>query len=186
MIMKTYILLAEGFEEIEALIPNDILLRSGVETVLVSISEQKTVKSSHGVEVVANCCLSETDLSDGDMIFLPGGMPGSLNLANCAPLAEYIKQYAEEGKWLAAICAAPLVLGRMGLLNGKNATCYPSFEPELLGANPVKKTCVRDGKIITGCGPGAASALGHVMAEVLVGKEKADTVLKQMMFNVYE
>lgn len=184
--MKAYIMFANGFEEIEALIPNDILFRSGVETVLVSISDSKSVKSAHGVEIHTNAILADTDLSDGDMIFLPGGMPGSTNLADCVTLNEYLQQYAKEGKWIAAICAAPLVLGHLGLLEGKNCTCYPSFEPELLGANPQKKTMVRDGKIITGCGPGAAFALGHEMASVLVNVETADKVLKGMMQNVYE
>lgn len=184
--MKTYIMLAPGFEEIEALIPNDILFRCGVETVLVSITDSNIVKSAHGVDIVANTTIGNVDLSDGDMIFLPGGMPGSVNLAGCDALASYINMYAREGKWLAAICAAPLVYGRMGLLEGKNSTCYPGFEPELRGATPQKKTCVRDGKIITGCGPGAGFVLGHEMAEVLVGKEKADAVLAQMMYNVYE
>lgn len=184
--MKTYIMLADGFEEAEAIVPYDILHRARVEVVLVSITGNLQVASSHGVTVTAHILLEETDLSDGDMMFLPGGMPGSLTLADSEPLAVEIQKYADAGKWLAAVCAAPMVYGRMGLLNGLKVTCYPKFEEELLGAEPQKKTCVRDGHFITGCGAGAGFALGREMAAVLVGEETADAVLRQMMFQVYE
>lgn len=184
--MKCYIMLAEGFEEAEAMIPYDILFRARIEPVLVSISDSLLVKSSHGVAISAHALLKDTDFSDGDMLFLPGGMPGSLNLAECQPLADVIRSYADGGKWLAAVCAAPMVYGRMGLLSGHKATCYPKFEDDLLGAEPQKKTCVRDGKFITGCGAGAGFALGREMAAVLVGEETADAVIRQMMFQVYE
>jgi 4-methyl-5(b-hydroxyethyl)-thiazole monophosphate biosynthesis len=113
-------------------------------------------------------------------------MPGATNLSDCEPLRESILQYNAAGKWLAAICAAPLVYGRLGLLNGKNATCYPGFEHELKGANCLKKTVVCDKNFITGCGPGAAFALGHAIVTALISKEKADTILQQMMFQVYD
>lgn len=183
--MKVYIMLADGFEEAEAMIPYDILFRSKVEVVLVSVMGRQQVTSSHGVPVIASQLIEEADLSDGDMLFLPGGMPGSRTLSLCEPLAEVIKQYHEAGKWLAAICAAPMVYGLMGLLEGKAATCYPGFEDKLLGANAQQKTCVRDGQFITGCGAGAGFALGREMAAVLVGEETADNVIKQMMFQVY-
>lgn len=184
--MKAYIMLADGFEEAEAIIPYDILFRARVEVALVSITGKLNVKSSHGVEIVANSLLESTDLSDGDLMFLPGGMPGAVTLSESEPLAIEITKYAEAGKWLAAICAAPMVYGKMGLLNGLKATCYPHFEDDLLGADVQKKTCVRDGHFITGCGAGAGFAIGHEMAEVLVGKDTADAVLRQMMFQVYE
>ena len=184
--MKAYIMLANGFEEAEALVPFDILFRARVEVTLVSISDSLNVTSSHGVTVVANSLLSDTDLSDGDLLFLPGGMPGSTHLAESEALAKVINEYAEQGKWLAAVCAAPMVYGRMGLLNGRKATCYPHFEDQLLGADVQKKTCVRDGQFITGCGAGAGFAIGREMAEVLVGKDTADAVLRQMMYNVYD
>lgn len=184
--MKAYIMLADGFEEAEAMIPFDILFRARVEVVLVSISDSLNVKSSHGVGMIANVLLKDTDLSDGDLMFLPGGMPGSLHLAESQELAAEIMKYAESGKWLAAVCAAPMVYGKMGLLNGLKATCYPHFEDDLLGADVQKKTCVRDGQFITGCGAGAGFAIGHEMASVLVGKDTADAVLRQMMFQVYE
>lgn len=184
--MKTYVALAPGFEIVEATLPIDILRRAGVETITVSITDNKVVTASNGVTVIADALLSESDLSDGDMLFLPGGMPGSANLAQCQPLAEIINQYNNAGKFLAAVCAAPMVYGLMGILKGKNATCYPGFEDKLLGANFQKKSCVRDGNIITGCGAGACFALGHVMTGALLGEEKADAVLDKMMFQVYE
>lgn len=183
--MKVYVALANGFEIAEATLPIDILKRARVEVETVSIDDQDIVAASNGVKVVADRKLSETDFTDGDMLFLPGGMPGSLNLAACQPLAEVIRQYVAAGKWLAAVCAAPMVYGRMGLLEGLRATCYPGFEKDLLGATPVKETCVCDGQFITGCGAGAGFALGREMAAVLVGDDTADAVLRQMMFEVY-
>lgn len=183
--MKTYVALAPGFEIAEATLPIDILRRAGIETVTVSITEDKVVTASNGVPVIADALLSQSNLSDGDMLFLPGGMPGSTNLSQCEPLAVIIREYAAAGKFLAAVCAAPMVYGLMGLLEGKKATCYPGFEDKLLGADFQKKTCVRDGNFITGCGAGAGFALGHVMVAALAGEKKADEVLDKMMFQVY-
>lgn len=183
--MIVYVFLANGFEIAEATLPIDILKRARVEVCTVSISDNAVVTASNGVKVVADQLLADSDFTDGDMLFLPGGMPGSLNLAASEPLAAVIRQYAAEGRWLAAVCAAPLVYGRMGLLDGHKATCYPGFESELLGATPLEQTCVRDGQFITGCGAGAGFKLGREMAAVLVGEETADAVLRQMMFEVY-
>lgn len=183
---KVYLMLADGFEEAEAIVPFDILHRSRVEVEMISVTGKSLVTSSHGVPVVASRLIEEADFSDGDMLFLPGGVPGAMTLAEHPFLAEVIRKYHQEGKWLAAICAAPRVYGLMGLLEGKKATCYPGFENELLGAVPEKKTCVRDGQFITACGAGAAYALGREMASVLVGESTADAVLRQMMYNVYE
>lgn len=183
--MKTYVMLAPGFEIAEATLPIDILKRARVEVVTVSVNDEQIVAASNGVKVVADLLLSEADLSDGDMLFLPGGMPGSLNLAASEPLAVIINQFVADKKWLAAVCAAPMVYGKMGLLSGLKATCYPGFEQDLLGATPLKQTCVRDGQFITGCGAGAGFALGREMAAVLVGEDTADAVLRQMMYQVY-
>ena len=183
--MKTYVMLAPGFEIAEATLPIDILKRARVEVQTVSITDEYVVPASNGVKVVADLLLGEQELMDGDMLFLPGGMPGSINLSECEPLAELIRAYQENGKWLAAVCAAPMVYGKMGLLSGLRATCYPGFEKDLLGATPVKETCVRDGQFITGCGAGAGFALGREMAAVLVGEDTADAVLRQMMYQVY-
>lgn len=183
--MKTYVFLAPGFEIAEAMLPIDILKRARVEVQTVSISDTLNVKASCGVEVVADSLLKDADVTDGDMLFLPGGMPGSLNLDACTPLKEMITRHYESGKWLAAVCAAPFIYGRMGLLKGVKATCYPGFEKDLLGADFCKETVVSDQRIITGCGAGAGFALGRQMVAALVGEETADAVLRQMMFQVY-
>ncbi len=178
-------MLAPGFEIAEATLPIDILKRARVEVVTVSINDDTVVPASNGVKVVADQLIAQTDFADGEMLFLPGGMPGSINLRDSQEVAEVIRQYAAQGKWLAAVCAAPMVYGLMGLLDGQRATCYPGFEKDLLGATPVKETCVRSGQFITGCGAGAGFALGREMAAVLVGEDTADAVLRQMMFQVY-
>lgn len=183
--MKTYVLLAPGFEIAEATLPIDIMRRARIEVVTVSISSESIVSASNGVKVVADQLMAETDFQDGDMLFLPGGMPGSNNLRDSSAVASVIRQYAEAGKFLAAVCAAPMVYGLMGLLDGHRATCYPGFEKDLLGATHVKQTAVRDGQFITGCGAGAGFALGREMVAALVGEETADAVLRQMMFQVY-
>ena len=184
--MKVYIALANGFEESEAILPYDILCRAGIETVWMSISSELEVVSTHGLCIRADVLLSDTDTSDGDMIFLPGGMPGSSHLAECKALATIISDYHNQGKYLAAICAAPMVYGLQGLLKGKNATCYPGFEDKLIGATPCQKSVVHDGQFITACGAGAAAELGAKMVEVLQNKENADNIIKQMMFGVYK
>ena len=183
--MKTYVMLAEGFEIAEATLPIDILRRARIEVVTVSLTDNLNVAASNGFRVVADQTFVATDFSDGDMLFLPGGMPGSLNLAASESLAEVIRSYVSADKWLAAVCAAPMVYGKMGLLDGLKATCYPGFEKDLLGATPVKQTCVCDGRFITGCGAGAGFELGHAMVAALVGQDTADAVLRQMMYKVY-
>lgn len=184
--MKVYVLLAEGFEIAEATLPIDILKRARVEVETVAIGEDLVVKASNGVRLVADRLLDGDMLDDGDMLFLPGGMPGSTNLRDSAPVADLIRAYYSDKKWLAAICAAPMVFGLMGLLKGEKATCYPHFEDDLLGADVQQKTCVRSGQFITGCGAGAGFALGREMVAALVSEETADAVLRQMMFQVYE
>ena len=181
--MKAYILLAEGFEEVEAIVPYDILHRARVDVQMVSVTGQPVVTSSHGVPVTASLAIATADLSDGDMIFLPGG---SLRLRDSEEALDAVRRYDAAGKWIAAICAAPMILGQMGLLRGRKATCFPGFEQDLLGAEFQRKTVVRDGHIITACGAGAAFAIGREMAAALVGEDTANAVLRQMMFQVYE
>ena len=183
---KVYILLAPGFEETEAILPYDILHRARVEVQFVSVNGEPYVTSSHGVPVGTSLFLAESNLMDGDMLFLPGGMPGSINLRDSEAVDKVVRAYDAAGKWLAAVCAAPMVLGVKGLLEGQKATCYPGFEKYLAGAEPQKKTCVRSEHFITGCGAGAGFALGREMAAVLVGEDTADAVLRQMMYQVYE
>lgn len=145
------VLLADGFEEIEALTPVDMMRRAGLDVKTVGISG-KTVVGSHGIAVVADATTDEIDLSKVDFAVFPGGMPGSLNLDASPYTDEVISAVLSNGGRLAAICAAPLVLGRRGLLNGKNATCFPGFEGELHGATIIDADFVTDGNITTGRG----------------------------------
>lgn len=184
--MKVYVLMADGFEIAEAMLPIDMLKRARIEVVTLSISSQLTVAASCGIQVIADALLSETDTADGDLLFLPGGMPGTMNLRNCPAVTDTILSYFKEGKWLGAICAAPSAFGVLGILEGHEATCYPGFEKELLGAVPVQKNCVRSGQFITACGAGAAFHVGRELVAVLVGTDTADAVLRQMMFGVYD
>lgn len=168
----TYIFLAPGFEEIEALCPLDLLRRAGVEVKTVGIGG-KSVTGSHGITVEAD--MADMDFSDSspDLIMLPGGMPGTLNLEASPVVMNAIKNAADRGAYISAICAAPMILGKLGLLCGKKATCYPGFEEYLEGAEILEAPAVIDGKIITGAGMGAALDFGLLLVSVMCGEEKA-------------
>ncbi len=145
------VLLAEGFEEIEALTPVDMLRRGNFDVKTVGIAG-KTVVGSHGINVVADATIDEINLNDVDMAIFPGGMPGSLNLDAYEITDKIIDSVLSRGGRIAAICAAPLIFGRRGLLNGKKATCFPGFEKELTGAEIIDADVVTDGQITTGRG----------------------------------
>ena len=131
---RVYVFLADGFEEIEGLTVVDILRRAGVDTTTVSIMERRNVMGSHKIPVTADACFDEVDFSEGELLVLPGGMPGSKYLAEHKALGALLKDYAEHGRKVAAICAAPGVLGGLGILKGKKAVCYPGFEEQLKGS----------------------------------------------------
>ena len=171
-----YILLAPGFEEAEALVPVDMLRRANIETATVSITGEP-VPGSHGVTVLADVTLDDVDLSRADMVVLPGGGPGYKNLGKEPRVEELVRKAAERGLWLAAICAAPTLLGRWGLLEGKDAVCYPGMEEGLTGAQPrMDRGVVTDGKIITGRAAGSAFDFGLALVEALVGRDEAGKV----------
>lgn len=171
-----YILLAPGFEEAEALVPVDMLRRANIETATVSITGEP-VPGSHGVTVLADVTLDDVDLSKADMLVLPGGGPGYKNLGKEPKVEQLVRKAAEKGLWLAAICAAPTLLGRWGLLEGKNAVCYPGMEEGLTGAQPrMDQGFVVDGKIITGRAAGSAFDFGLALVEALAGAAEADKV----------
>lgn len=174
------IFIAEGFEETEAVVPFDILLRGGVDVRFVSISDKTQVAGSHGMRVEAQELLTP-EMAEADLLMLPGGMPGTLNLGACGALREVIARAAERGKVVAAICAAPSVIGRMGLLKGRCATCYPGFEGELAGATCTGESVVRDGNFITGVGPGASYEFGLALLAELMGADAAKEVRSQMI-----
>ena len=172
-----YIFLAEGFEEIEALAPLDLLRRAGVGVKTVGVGS-KTVIGSHSIPVVADMLDSELFDDSPEMVILPGGMPGTLNLNASEVVHGAIRAAVESGAYVCAICAAPLILGRLGLLSGKEAICYPGFEDELVGATISKNTVAVDGKIITAKGMGAAIDFGLTLVSILKGNEVAENLRK--------
>lgn len=175
-----YLFLAEGFEEIEALTPIDMLRRAGKEITTVGIGG-KTIVGAHGIAVLAD--ISEDEFADEapEMILLPGGMPGTLNLDASPTVQKAIETALASGAYIAAICAAPTILGKRGLLVGKEAVCYPGMENGLTGAILSKKTVVRDGKIITAAGMGAALDFSLELISVLCGEEKATALKKAVV-----
>ena len=154
--VKTAVMLADGFEEVEGLTSIDLLRRAGFDVVMVSINETIEVTGSHKVGFKADQTIADTNFDEFDMILLPGGMPGTLNLAKNAKLTEAILKFNGEGKTLAAICAAPTVFGALGILEGKKACCYPGMEDGLKGAIKCTDNVVEDGNIITSRGVGTA------------------------------
>ncbi len=160
-----YVFLADGFEEIEALAVVDILRRCGIETKTVSITDSLAVNGTHGVPVTADIKLSDADLDAADALILPGGLPGADNLQACDTLNKALLKAFEDGRIVAAICAAPKVLGALGIVNGKKATCYPGVEGQLTGATYLTDSVVRDGNLITSRGPATATAFAFALAE---------------------
>ena len=180
--MKTaYVFFADGFEEVEALTSVDVLRRAGANALMVSVNGEKTVKGAHGISLCCDASIHEVDFAKADLLLLPGGMPGASNLAASETLNGQLQAFAAEGKLLAAICAAPRVLGKCGLLHGKKATCYPGFESYLEGAEVTGAMVQQDGNIVTGKGPAAALEFALKVAENLVGKAKADEVAAGML-----
>ena len=178
-----YVFLADGFEEIEALSAVDILRRANISVNTVGVSG-KEVTGAHGITVKADITMGEVERFDIDALVLPGGMPGAVNLKNSAELSELLLYAKGERKILAAICAAPLVLGSLGLLKGKSATCYPGFEDELIGAKITDaKVCV-DGDTVTASGPAAAADFAFALVEKLKDKNTAKQIRKGMLLEV--
>ena len=189
-----YILLAPGFEEVEALVPADLLRRAGIETALVSL-DGAPVPGSHSITVTADITLDEVDLDKinigcvvrlldkADMVVLPGGGPGYKNLGKDPRVEELVRKAVKRDLWVAAICAAPTLLGKWGLLEGKQAVCYPGMEEGLVGAVPPKLGNVaRDGRIITGRAAGDAYDFAAELIEVLLDRAAADRVLEAICY----
>ena len=169
-----YMFLADGFEEVEALCPLDILRRAGLEVTTVGVGGKDMIVGSHGIAVQADIPDIMYRDSNPDMIILPGGMPGSSNLDESKTVDSALRAAAKKGAYLCAICAAPFVLGKRGYLEGKRAVCYPGFEDRLAGAKISDKKVVCDGKIITAAGMGVAYDMGLAIVRILCGNAKAD------------
>lgn len=176
---KALIFLTTGFEEIEALATVDILRRGNVEVKTVSLTGTKIVEGSHGVPVVADLMFKEAGFTTADILILPGGTP---KIDDHEGLKKEVKAFYEKGKTIAAICAAPMVFGGLGILKGKRATCYPGFEKYLEGAIlETDKAVVVDGNVITGRGPGLTFDFALALLEILEGKAKRDEVAKGLL-----
>lgn len=177
--MMIYLFLAPGFEEVEALTPADYLRRCELELKLVGVGG-KNITGSHGITVTCDMTAEEAAAAAAEqlpeMIILPGGMPGTRNLEQSETVTKIITDCYQAGKKIAAICAAPSVLGHMGLLNGKRAVCFPGFEQELSGAEIVSEPVVADGNTITSKGAGTANHFAFALVASLLGQERADSL----------
>ena len=175
------VFLADGFEEVEAIAPIDLLRRGGMNVTTVSIMGRTTVHGSHNIDVEADTVFEKFDFTGIDMLVLPGGGLGTKNLKAYAPLLEKVKEYDAAGKYIAAICAAPTIFGMLGLLQGKKATCYGGMEAELTGAQAVTDPVVVDGHIITSRGMGTATQFGLKLLEIFTDKATADKMAAAIM-----
>lgn len=178
---KVGVFFAEGYEEIEALTVVDLCRRAGIEVTMVGVKEG-TAAGSHGIDVQMDAALADVDFDSFDMLVLPGGMPGTKNLEKCDRLMTELDRFYENGRWIAAICAAPSIFGHRGYLKGRSATSYPSFEGHLEGAKVTGDPAVADGNVITGQGMGAAIAFGLLIVEKLVSPDAADALAKGIVY----
>jgi 4-methyl-5(b-hydroxyethyl)-thiazole monophosphate biosynthesis len=178
---KVAVHLADGFEEIEAITIIDVLRRAEIDTITVSVTGNLEVAGAHQIVVMADVLFEDFDYTLTETIVLPGGMPGAANLNNHAGLNSKILQFNQLNKTLAAICAAPMVFGNLGILEGKKAVCYPGFEKFLKGADIQKLPVFESGNIITGCGPAAAIQFALKIVEKVTSKDKAEILASQML-----
>lgn len=173
--------LAQGFEEIEAVTILDVLRRGNIPVMAVSMEKEKIVRGAHGISVEADLFFDEADYAGCRMFVLPGGMPGTKNLLKNEKLMGKIKEFNRQGKYLAAICAAPMVFGEAEILTGKNATIYPGMEAYLTNAKPSADHVVTDGNLITSRGPGTAMEFALAMVEILSGGGVAEKLRKDLV-----
>ena len=177
---RVAVLLAEGFEEIEAIAIIDILRRAELDVTTVGVSGT-TVTGSHDVAVSADTTLDASTGETFDCVVLPGGLPGATNLRDDERVQSLIRRQNEAGRQLAAICAAPIALGKAGVLEGRSATCYPGFEEELLGANPSEDRVVDDGNVVTSRGPGTVFDFSLALVAKLKDSETAEALRNGML-----
>ena len=180
---NVYVFTADGFEEIEGLTVVDLMRRAGAQVQMVSISNGLAVKGSHGIEIKADTFFEDVDFGQADLLVLPVGMPGTLHLGEDQGLTKLLTETAAQGKRVAAICAAPSVLGGLGLLKGKRAVCYPGFEDKLTGAQVGTEEVVTDGNITTSRGLGTAIPFALELISLLFGQEKAEEIGASVIYS---
>ena len=179
---KVYVFLADGFEEIEGLTVVDLLRRAGEEVETVSIMGRKMIEGSHKIKVEADALFEETDFTEGKMLVLPGGMPGTRHLGAYKPLTDMLCDWDTKGKQLAAICAAPSVFGDLGILNGKEAVCYPGFEERLTGSTIGEGTVAVTDHVITSRGMGTAIDFAAALIARLQDEKKAEEIKASIIY----
>lgn len=179
---KVLCFIADGTEEVEALTVVDILRRGGVDVEISSVMGRKEVVTSHNIHIIADSVIENVDFDSADAIFLPGGIPGTPNLKACDTLCYNVLKFNEQGKILAAVCAAPSIYGELGILAEKKATCYPGFEDKLVGATYVPDRVVTDGNITTSRGLGTSLELGLRLLELLTDKETSEDMARKVQF----
>ena len=177
--MKAIVLLANGFEEVEGIAQIDFLRRAGIEVTSVSVTEEKRIIGQTMIPVEADEILKNINISEYDIVVLPGGVKGMENLRENKQVVKLIKTFDKEKKWIAAICAAPSILGELGILKNRNCICYPSFEDRLQGGKIVNEKVVQDEHIITSKGPGTSLDFAIKIIEALCGNEKAAEIAKK-------
>ena len=180
---RVLVFLADGFEECEALLVVDILRRAGAEVTTASVMEHRCVVSTHGVKLYADVMPADVDTASYDAVVLPGGIPGTPNLAAAPVVAETCTAFAGEGKLVAAICAAPSILGSLGILKGKKATVYPGMEQTLIGAQPTAGEVVVDGNVITSRSMGTAIPFALTIAARLYGEQAAQKLASDICYD---
>lgn len=180
--MKTVLLfLADGFELVEAMTPLDLLRRAGASVISVSVNDALTVTSSNGVTLTADTTVSALGNVTPDLVILPGGMPGASNLRENDAVTKIVTEAHQNGTPIGAICAAPYILGELGLLEGVHATCFPGFEDRLSGAIVCSERVVRDGNIVTAAGMGVSLLFAAELVSLLYGEEKRDELMRATM-----
>lgn len=182
---KVYIFMADGFEEVEGLTVVDLLRRAGIDIQMVSIMEKKSVAGAHNITIEADGIFEDIDFSDGEMLVLPGGMPGTTNLMKHQGLDKLLRDFDNKKKAIAAICAAPTILSNKGMLKGRDATCYKGMESEMSHANIVDAPVVIDGHITTSKGVGTAIDFALSLIANLKGKDQAKRIAAQILYKNY-
>lgn len=179
---KVFVFLADGFEEIEGLTVVDLMRRAGEEVEMVSVMGRKEITGSHQIQVMADRLIEEVNFDQAKLLVLPGGMPGTKYLGACKELTDKLLEWNQEEKFIAAICAAPSILGDLGILEGRTAVCYPGFEERLRGAKIGEGPVVVDGHITTSRGLGTAIAFAAALIEQMQGKEKAEEIKESIIY----
>lgn len=182
---KAFVFFAEGFEEIEALTIIDVLRRADIPTLMISVTDNLPVTGAHGIKVNTDLLFKDADFNDAEILILPGGLPGAHNLNAHEGLKNQLRQFNDKGGKVAAICAAPLVLGGLNILENKSATCYPGFENELHGAKLSTELAVKAGNIITSRGPGTALNFALELVAEIKGKDSADQLAEGMIVQTW-